>query len=188
VKTIALIAQKGGVGKTTLAVNLAVAAGMRTILFDLDQQESAVIWADRRQDDMPRVEFLTERRLSEGLKSCSHYTDSALGQREVSSEKLLQRPLEAFHGFDPLARALILFPVEQFRGINVRVQSEQTDAKIREHAMQKVPFQLVLGDREVEAHEVNVRVRGQEKVEGSVPVDAFVERVKKLIEEKSAIL
>jgi chromosome partitioning protein len=55
VKTIALIAQKGGVGKTTLAVNLAVAAGMRTILFDLDQQESAVIWADRRKNDMPCV-------------------------------------------------------------------------------------------------------------------------------------
>ena len=68
-KTIALIAQKGGVGKTTLAVNLAVAVGMRTILFDLDQQESAVIWADRRKNDMPHVEFLTERRLSEGLKA-----------------------------------------------------------------------------------------------------------------------
>jgi chromosome partitioning protein len=69
VKTIALIAQKGGVGKTTLAVNLAVATRMRTVLFDLDQQESAVIWADRRKDDMPHVEFLTERRLSEGLKA-----------------------------------------------------------------------------------------------------------------------
>lgn len=68
-KTIALIAQKGGVGKTTLAVNLAVAAGMRTALFDLDQQESAVIWADRRKSEMPHVEFLTERRLSEGLKA-----------------------------------------------------------------------------------------------------------------------
>ncbi len=55
-----------------------------------------------------------------------------------------------------------------------------------EHAMQKVPFQLVLGDREMEAGEVNVRVRGQEKAEGSVPVDAFVERVKKLIETKAA--
>jgi threonyl-tRNA synthetase len=38
--------------------------------------------------------------------------------------------------------------------------SEKMNAKIREHAMQKVPFQLVLGDREMEAHEVNVRVRG----------------------------
>jgi len=59
------------------------------------------------------------------------------------------------------------------------------NAKPREHPMQKVPLQLVLGDREVEARHVNVRGRGQEKAEGSVPVDAFVERVKKLIAEKS---
>jgi chromosome partitioning protein len=69
VKKIALIAQKGGVGKTTMAVNLAVAAGVRTALFDLDSQESAVIWADRRRDDLPHVEFITERRLSEALKA-----------------------------------------------------------------------------------------------------------------------
>jgi len=40
-------------------------------------------------------------------------------------------------------------------------------AKIREHALQKVPFQLVVGDKEVESGHVNVRVRGQEKAEGS---------------------
>jgi threonyl-tRNA synthetase len=54
--------------------------------------------------------------------------------------------------------------------------------------MQKVPFQLVLGDREMEAGEVNVRVRGQEKAEGSVKVETFVERVKGLIESKAATL
>ena len=70
-KTVAFIAQKGGVGKTTLAVNLAVAAG-KTALFDLDPQESAVIWADRRQIETPHVEFLTERRLSDGLKAASN--------------------------------------------------------------------------------------------------------------------
>ena len=68
-KTIALIAQKGGVGKTTLAINLAVASGLRVAIFDMDQQESAAIWADRRKSDMPHVEFLTERRLAEGLKA-----------------------------------------------------------------------------------------------------------------------
>jgi threonyl-tRNA synthetase len=52
--------------------------------------------------------------------------------------------------------------------------------------MQKVPFQLVVGDKEMETGEVNVRVRGQEKGEGSVSVDAFVERVKGLIESKAA--
>jgi chromosome partitioning protein len=68
-KTIALIAQKGGVGKTTLAVNLAVSVGIPTVLFDLDPQESAVMWADRRKSDSPHVEFLTERRLADGLKA-----------------------------------------------------------------------------------------------------------------------
>jgi chromosome partitioning protein len=68
VKKLAFIAQKGGVGKTTMAVNLAVAAG-RTALFDLDQQESAVVWADRRQDELPHVEFLTDRRLRDGLSA-----------------------------------------------------------------------------------------------------------------------
>lgn len=68
-KTIALIAQKGGVGKTTMAVNLAVCAVGRSILFDLDQQESAVMWADRRDNESPHVEFLTERRLPEALRA-----------------------------------------------------------------------------------------------------------------------
>ena len=52
-----------------MAVNLAVAAGTKTALFDLDQQESAVIWADRRKAEWPHVEFLTERRLPDGLKA-----------------------------------------------------------------------------------------------------------------------
>jgi len=69
VKIIALIAQKGGVGKTTLAVNLAVSAGSKAALFDLDPQESAVIWADRRKAESPHVEFLTERRLPDGIKA-----------------------------------------------------------------------------------------------------------------------
>ena len=54
--------------------------------------------------------------------------------------------------------------------------------------MQKVPFQLVVGDKEMEAGEVNVRVRGQERAEGSVKAEAFVERVKGLIDEKKATL
>jgi chromosome partitioning protein len=43
-KTITIISQKGGAGKTTIAVHLAVAAerrGMKTALFDLDPQASA---------------------------------------------------------------------------------------------------------------------------------------------------
>ncbi len=67
-------------------------------------------------------------------------------------------------------------------------RNEKMNAKIREHAMQKVPFQLVVGDKELDAMQVNVRVRGQEKAEGSVPVGEFIARVKKLIQDKSPTL
>jgi chromosome partitioning protein len=49
--TIAVLNQKGGVGKTTIATNLAAAAHLarkRTILLDLDEQGSALDWYNAR--------------------------------------------------------------------------------------------------------------------------------------------
>lgn len=69
-QTITLAAQKGGVGKTTLAVNLAVAAqaaGIRTALFDLDPQESATAWSERREAELPHVEPISARRLDQAI-------------------------------------------------------------------------------------------------------------------------
>ncbi len=57
-KTIAIISQKGGTGKTTLALNLAVAAersGQSTVIIDLDPQASAKGWHDHRQAEAPVV-------------------------------------------------------------------------------------------------------------------------------------
>lgn len=67
---ITLAAQKGGVGKTTLAVNLAVAAqaaGIKTALFDLDPQESATAWSERRTAELPHVEPISARRLNQAI-------------------------------------------------------------------------------------------------------------------------
>ncbi|HWX94388.1 MAG TPA: threonine--tRNA ligase [Terriglobales bacterium] len=76
----------------------------------------------------------------------------------------------------------------QLKGVGVRVdvdaRSEKMNAKIREHAMQKVPFLLVVGDKEAEAGKVNVRTRGKEKTEDMSAAD-FVDKIKKLIAEKS---
>lgn len=70
-QTIALIAQKGGTGKTTLALSLAVAAeaaGKTTLIVDLDPQASACKWGDRRRSDAPAVIDAQPARLSSALE------------------------------------------------------------------------------------------------------------------------
>lgn len=57
-KTIALLSQKGGSGKSTIAVHLAViaqSAGLRTVLVDLDPQRSAAGWWDTRAAQTPEL-------------------------------------------------------------------------------------------------------------------------------------
>jgi chromosome partitioning protein len=57
-KTISILSQKGGAGKTTVAVHLATAAaaqGVRTALVDLDPQANARKWGDKRDTNEPDV-------------------------------------------------------------------------------------------------------------------------------------
>ncbi|HTR67483.1 MAG TPA: threonine--tRNA ligase, partial [Terriglobales bacterium] len=69
--------------------------------------------------------------------------------------------------------------------VEVDARNEKMNAKIREHALQKVPFLLVMGDKEAEAAKVNVRTRGKEKTEDMATAE-FVEKISKLIAEKAA--
>ena len=60
-KTLALITQKGGAGKTTLAASIAVAAqeaGEQVAMLDLDPQQSLSAWADNRDNNEPAVDTL----------------------------------------------------------------------------------------------------------------------------------
>jgi len=66
-KTLAIISRKGGAGKTTIALHLAVAAeekGIATAIFDLDPQASAAIWSDHRGNPIPAVIPAQSPRLS----------------------------------------------------------------------------------------------------------------------------
>lgn len=65
-KTLAIASQKGGVGKSTLAVSLAVAAqedGERVVLLDLDGQGSVAEWAVDRESETPAVDVVTPAQL-----------------------------------------------------------------------------------------------------------------------------
>ncbi|HEV2022289.1 MAG TPA: threonine--tRNA ligase [Terriglobales bacterium] len=79
----------------------------------------------------------------------------------------------------------------QLKAAGVRVEvdarNEKMNAKIREHAMQKVPYLLVVGDKEAANGHVNVRTRGQEKTEDLLAAE-FVEKIRKHIAEKSTSL
>src|SRR5690348_6683862 len=71
--------------------------------------------------------------------------------------------------------------------LHVDARNEKMNAKIREHTLQKVPFLLVMGDKEAEAGKVSVRSRGKGD-EGQVPAADFLARITRLIASKSASL
>ena len=69
--TIAMIAQKGGVGKTTIAIHLATAfaaQGMATLMLDLDPQSSASEWKDHRAAEFPAVLSIQPSRLTKVIE------------------------------------------------------------------------------------------------------------------------
>ena len=70
-RVVSIVSQKGGAGKTTIAVNLAVAAlasGVKGTIIDLDPQATAANWGDRRQTESPLIISAQAARLSQILK------------------------------------------------------------------------------------------------------------------------
>jgi threonyl-tRNA synthetase len=68
--------------------------------------------------------------------------------------------------------------------VEVDLRSEKIGYKIREGQLQKIPYLLILGDKELEAQSVAVRHRKEGDL-GAMPLADFVKRVKTEIEKKS---
>ena len=111
-RTIALISQKGGSGKTTLAIAIAVAAeraGIPSVLVDLDPQASAGQWSDLRESETPVVTCAPPARLPTVLRAARgaaaglvvldtapHAADAALAAARASDFVLIPcRPATA---------------------------------------------------------------------------------------------
>ncbi|MFL9610299.1 threonine--tRNA ligase [Methylobacillus sp. Pita2] len=77
--------------------------------------------------------------------------------------------------------------VEELRKNGFRIDSdlrnEKITYKIREHSLQKLPYLLIAGEREMQTGQVAVRTRKGEDL-GSMPVSAFIERLKNDIADK----
>ncbi len=68
--------------------------------------------------------------------------------------------------------------------VELDARNEKMNAKIRELTLQKVPYVLVMGDKEAEAAAVSVRTRGKGDG-GSMPVLDFIEKAKRLVQGHS---
>jgi len=77
--------------------------------------------------------------------------------------------------------------VERLKEAGLRASSdlrnEKITYKIREHSLQKLPYQVILGDKEMQAQQVAVRTRAGEDL-GAMPLDSFVSRLKREIAER----
>ena len=111
-RTLALVSQKGGSGKTTLSIAIAVAAeraGVPSVLVDLDPQASAGQWSDLRAEDVPVVTCAPPARLPTVLRAARgagaglvvldtapHAADAALAAARASDFVLIPcRPATA---------------------------------------------------------------------------------------------
>ena len=63
------------------------------------------------------------------------------------------------------------------------LRNEKIGFKIRERTLERIPYLLVLGDREVEEGTVNVRTRSGKNL-GTMSIDAFVDLVKAAVAER----
>lgn len=61
------------------------------------------------------------------------------------------------------------------------LRNEKITYKIREHSLQKLPYQIIVGDAEINTNQVSVRVRGGQDL-GQMSLENLIERLKKEVE------
>ena len=150
-KTIAIVSRKGGAGKTTLALHLAVVAqikGKEVAIIDLDPQASAAGWGDSRTQESPAVVSAQAARLPKVLQTASDAgADLAIIDTAPHSETAA---LAAIRGAD-----LILIPcrpaILDLRAISDTIDLVNLAKKTATVVLNAVPPRGSLADEAIEA-------------------------------------
>ncbi len=78
--------------------------------------------------------------------------------------------------------------LEALKNANIRAEldgrSDRMNAKIREAQLQKIPYMLVVGDKEQQSQAISVRLRTNENL-GVTPLDTFIARINNTIKARS---
>lgn len=101
---------------------------------------------------------------------------------QIAILPIADRHIEAAQSLATRLRGYDARPGESLRArVHVDDRRETLGKKIRENQLQKIPYMLILGDRDIEAGTVGVRSREAGDL-GPMMVDEFVERLQKEIE------
>ncbi len=163
--TIAILSQKGGTGKTTLTLHLAVAserAGAAAAVIDLDPQASAAGWKDSRTSETPVVVSVPASRLPQAIEAARgggaalslidtapHASDAALAAAEAADLVLI--PCRAgildLRAIGTTARAIKLAGTPAFVVLNAmppRAPNVLADARdaVAVHGLEVAPFTI----------------------------------------------
>jgi threonyl-tRNA synthetase len=67
------------------------------------------------------------------------------------------------------------------------LRNEKIGFKIREHTIHRIPYLLVLGDRELESHSLAVRTRSGEDL-GRMDINTFTERLSREVASRGRVV
>ena len=70
--------------------------------------------------------------------------------------------------------------------VDIDLASERMQKKIREAQLKKIPYMLVVGEREAAEGKVAVRLRSGKDL-GAMPLDAFIARIRKETESRQDV-
>ena len=103
----------------------------------------------------------------------------------ASSRLIIFKPKNRKQGADLVVKKKIFDKLKE-RGIRVELddRTESVGKKIRDAQLEKVPYMLIVGDKEKKAGTVAVRLRSEKDL-GQLSLEKFISDVKEKIESKS---